>query len=51
LHAEIVARDKQDSERAFSPLKCADDAIIVDTSNMGIEDVVQFIKSSIQSKI
>ena len=51
LHAEIVARDKQDSERAFSPLKCADDAIIVDTSNMGIEEVVQFIKSSIQSKI
>ena len=51
LHAEIVARDKQDSERAFSPLKRADDAIIVDTSNMGIEEVVQFIKSSIQSKI
>ena len=51
LHAEIVARDKQDSERAFSPLKCADDAIIVDTSNMGIEEVVRFIKNSIQSKI
>ena len=51
LHAEIVARDKQDSERAFSPLKRAEDAIIVDTSNMDIEEVVRFIKSCIQSKI
>ncbi len=51
LHAEIVARDKQDSERAFSPLVCAEDAVVVDTSNMGIEDVVATIKNIIQSKI
>ena len=51
LHAEIIARDKQDSEREFSPLKRADDALIVDTSNMNVEEVVRFIKSQIQSKI
>ena len=51
LHAEIVARDKQDSEREFSPLVCAEDAIVVDTSNMDINEVVLMIKKTIQSKI
>lgn len=51
LHAEIVARDKQDSEREFSPLICAKDAIVVDTSEMTVEQVVATVKSAIQSKI
>ena len=51
LHAEIVARDKQDSEREFSPLVCAEDAMVFDTSDMGIEQVVLTIKNVIQSKI
>ena len=51
LHAEIVARDKQDSEREISPLKCAKDAIRIDTSDLDIEGVVAKIKSIVQSKI
>ena len=51
LHEEIKARDKQDSEREFSPLTCADDAIVVDTSAMDIDEVVATIKGHIQSKI
>lgn len=51
LHAEIIARDKQDSEREFAPLVCASDAVIVDTSNMNIEEVICEIKRVIQSKI
>lgn len=51
LHAEIVARDKQDSEREFSPLVCADDAVVIDTSEMDVESVVATVKSVIQSKI
>ena len=51
LHEEIKARDKQDSEREFSPLKCAEDAIVVDTSKMDIDEVVATIKKHIQSKI
>lgn len=51
LHEEIKARDKQDSEREFSPLKCADDAIVVDTSGMNIDEVVATVKKHIQSKI
>lgn len=51
LHKEIQARDKQDSEREFSPLKQAEDAVVVDTSEMNIEQAVAAIKSFIQSKI
>ncbi len=51
LHAEIVARDKQDSEREFSPLVCPKDAMVIDTSMMNIEEVVAKIKSAIQEKI
>lgn len=51
LHQEIVARDKQDSEREFSPLVCADDAVVVDTSNLDVEGVLKRIKSLIQEKI
>ncbi len=51
LHAEILARDKQDSEREFSPLVCAEDAVVIDTSAMGVDAVVAKIKQCIQSKI
>ena len=51
LHQEIILRDKQDREREHSPLVCAEDAVIVDTSEMGIEQVIATIKSCIQAKI
>ena len=51
IHRQIILRDKQDSERAFSPLRQAEDAIVVDTSDMSIDEVVQTIDSYIQSKI
>lgn len=39
--ADIVARDKQDSERAVAPLRRADDAVEVDTSGLGLEQAVE----------
>lgn len=51
LHQEIIMRDKQDSEREFAPLTCAKDAIIVDTSEMDVDEVIKTIKGVIQSKI
>lgn len=51
LHAEIVARDKQDSEREASPLLCAEDAVVVDTSELDLDGVVAKVKSLIQAKI
>ena len=40
---EIVERDQQDSKRNISPLRKADDAIILDTSNLTIDEQVDFI--------
>ena len=37
--AEIIERDRRDSTRADSPLKAADDAIIVDSTGKSIEEV------------
>lgn len=43
LKNEIILRDRQDSERDISPLKKADDAIILDTSEMKLGEQVEYI--------
>ena len=43
LQEEIAARDKADSEREISPLVQAEDAELLDTSDMSIEEVVKAI--------
>jgi cytidylate kinase len=37
--AEMIERDRRDSSRADSPLKIADDAIVVDSTGKSIEEV------------
>ena len=39
LVADLTARDEQDANRSVSPLKPADDAIMLDTTEMGIDQV------------
>ncbi|MDZ7722729.1 MAG: (d)CMP kinase [candidate division KSB1 bacterium] len=43
LISEIRERDKMDSTRKHSPLRQADDSIILDTSNMSLDDQVNWI--------
>ncbi len=43
IEKELIWRDKNDSTRAISPLKQADDAIPVDTSNLTIPQQVDFL--------
>jgi len=40
LLESIQARDVRDSSRATSPLKAADDALVLDTSDLTIDEVV-----------
>ncbi len=40
IEKDIIARDNQDMSREVSPLKKADDAVLVDTSNMNKEQVI-----------
>lgn len=51
LQKEIEERDLGDSTREFAPLVKADDALLVDTSAMSVEEVVAFIKAKIQEKV
>ena len=51
LKQEIAERDYKDSHRTVSPLKQAEDAILVDTTGLGIEQVVQKIKDIIAEKV
>ncbi len=43
IEQDIAARDKQDMERKIAPLKKADDAVLVDSSDMGINEVAETI--------
>ena len=40
VRADIIARDERDSTRAVAPLKPADDAFILDTSHLDVEEVL-----------
>lgn len=51
LQKEIEERDRNDSTRAVSPLRRADDAVLVDTSSLTIEEVVSTIRRKIQEKV
>lgn len=51
LKQEIALRDKLDSERESSPLKCADDAVVVDSSGYTIDEVVDKIIEIYRRKI
>lgn len=51
LQKEIELRDKLDSEREVSPLKKADDAIVIDTTSLSIQDVVNKIMNFANERI
>ena len=50
LEQQIAERDRQDSEREISPLKKADDAEFLDTSDMTIDEVAEHILQKVQEK-
>lgn len=43
IEQDIILRDKQDMEREIAPLRKAEDAVLVDSSDMSIEEVVAAI--------
>lgn len=50
IESDIAARDRQDMNRAVSPLCQAEDAILVDTSDLSIEEVTAGILAIFQEK-
>ena len=50
LIADIEQRDLKDSSRELSPLLPADDAHIIDSSKMSLEDVISFTKNLVREE-
>jgi len=48
---EIEARDQRDQNRKTAPLKPAKDALIIDTSHLGIEEVLKTAYQAVKEKI
>ena len=51
LGADVKARDDRDSKRSASPLKPAPDAIIIDTSYLNIQEVIEKVCKIIDSQV
>ena len=51
IYKDIEQRDYQDMNRKTSPLKKADDAVEIDTSDMSIEEVVNTIRRLLPAEV
>lgn len=51
LKSEISERDRADSERLVSPLKQAEDAVLIDTTSMSIDEVVEKIRRLAEKRL
>ncbi|GAA5073061.1 (d)CMP kinase [Lysobacter panacisoli] len=50
LLREILARDARDASRAVAPLRPAEDAVRIDTTGLGIEEVVERVLALLPSR-
>ena len=50
IEADIVERDNRDMNRAIAPLKQAKDAILIDSSDMTIDEVVKTIMGYVKKR-
>lgn len=51
IKEEIIQRDFKDSNREISPLKQADDAILIDTTSLNIDEVIEKIVNLINERL
>lgn len=49
--ADIRSRDERDSKRSAAPLVAAEDAFVLDSTNLSIEEVVQIVLQRIQANV
>jgi len=47
LLREILARDARDAQRTVAPLKPAEDAVLIDTTGLGIDEVVERVLAQV----
>lgn len=49
--AALLERDRRDSARAVAPLRQAPDAVVVDTSEMSLEEVVETVLALVKERV
>ena len=47
---DIIARDYQDSHRDYAPLRQAEDAVLIDTTHMTIDEAVEAVLRALEAK-
>jgi len=50
LFAEVRARDERDRTRTVAPLVAADDAVTIDTTAMGVQQVLQVVAALLEAR-
>jgi len=50
VREQVRARDRQDTERELAPLRCAPDAIRLDTSALTVEQVVEIMTRAVERR-
>lgn len=48
--SELIGRDRLDSSRSDGPLTCPDDAVVIDTSTLGFDEVVEMLCRVVREK-
>lgn len=51
IEADIIERDHRDMTREHSPLRQADDAVLIDSSDMSVDDVKEAILSEAKKRL
>jgi CMP/dCMP kinase len=51
LAADLAARDRRDSGREHAPLRPASDARLIDTTHLGLDEVVERMAEAVQSAV
>ena len=51
MRKEVELRDRVDSERPIAPLKPADDAVIIDTDDLSLDDVIARVLVEIEETV
>ena len=50
IEREIIARDENDMGRAFMPLRIAEDAMVIDTSDLSVQQVLETMLNAIRER-
>lgn len=49
--AKVVQRDRQDASREHAPLRQADDAVLIDSTTLSIEEVLELMERTVRERL